>query len=171
MQPIKINAKLIYKEQTKLLQDKVDYKLFKQVTEQFNKAISDKILSGYKLRNSLVGDILVVGKYKKGKNAKNYDIDWNKTNKLKAELEKQGKILYKEWKTEDGKVENNGGERYLVFYTDPIKYSWKWNKGGSAKFTKNIKKYRFIPTRFNKRELSRRIQENDQADITYDIYK
>lgn len=168
---IKINTKFIYNEQSKEYKDKVAYSLFRSVIQEFNKTLSAQILNGYKIRNTVIGDILIVGKYKKGKDKKNHDINWHLTNQLQKKLIDEGKLLYTEWKDESGNVQNNGGEKYLIFYTDPIKYSWKWNKAGSTKFTKNIKRYRFIPTRFNKRELSKKITNNEFADVSYDIYK
>jgi hypothetical protein len=107
--------------------EEANYLLYKEVVSRFNKKISDAILEGYTFNPKFhLGKIRI--KKVKRSFKKNPPIDWAESRKLQAE----------------------GVEKYLVYYTDPYWYRWYWEKKRCT--VKNKTVYCFIPTVSNSRK-------------------
>lgn len=134
-------------------EDTTPYWMYKEVLARFNKKASDQVIFGKVLNfGSRIGNLLIK------KIRRNYEkpiVDWGESKKLKAQILTSGGILYEEWHELDGvKVDertpgavckNNGGEKWLVFFSDPFYLRWAWAKKDVCK-VKNSSVYRFVPT-------------------------
>jgi hypothetical protein len=99
----------------------VTYFLYKEVISRFNKKISEGILRGenFNLKERL--GYIRIKKIKRSFKT-TPPIDWAESRKLQAQ----------------------GVEKYLVYYTDPYWYRWYWEKKKCT--VKNKSVYCFIPT-------------------------
>lgn len=108
----------------------VSYSVFRDILEMYYKGIRDTILDKglpFKFPCNL-GEVKVVKKKVNFSKMYPSSIDWVNTIKY-------GKVIY-----------------HLNDHTDGYKYLFMWNKSNAK--LKNISKYRFIPTRSNKRKLA-----------------
>ena len=99
---------------------------FKYIYKSYNFHFSNAILEGYRefYISSSLGKI-VIDTFKN--DGRKRGIDWGTSNKIKADLLKNGKTLYKETKHEDGTVTNNGGEKWTITYNHKeFDAFWKW---------------------------------------------
>ena len=129
--------------------------LFKEVLYKFNNKISDEIV--YKGYTFKLGGGLGFIRIKKVNAIYNRDgslrtkkrINWGESNKLKAELIKEGKIPYQVLtRDEEGKIlTHNGGENWFIYHSNDFDYLWNWNKNRCA--TLNSAYYKFKPTIYN----------------------
>jgi len=111
----------------------VDYKTYKNVCLEFNKKISEAIITTaeeFKLFGGL--GIIRIKRLKSSKTQRR--VDWEKTK------------------------EHNVKVYHLNFHTDEYYYKWYWNRK-QARF-KNRSAYSFIPIRKNKRTLAKLLKEN-----------
>lgn len=158
-----INIKLskINYELNKLKERTQKYPLYKFIIAQQNKLNSSEILKGETLNLGFrIGAIRIQKKkrYKGDENVENFDphnykvVNWGESNKFKAELIKRSILPYKAIKDVNGKIiGDNGGHKWLMYFTDDFSYWWYWNKNSPDKtkgiHIKNAKKYSFLPTK------------------------
>jgi hypothetical protein len=108
----------------------VEYKVYRQACEMFNKMIVDKIL--LKAEEFVVpyrlGTIRIKKKKMSFKEKSKLKVDWKTTKEV-------GKVVY-----------------HMNDHTDNYRYGWKWDKTNAI--VKNKKYYSFEATRSNKRRLA-----------------
>ncbi len=111
------------------------YWMFKEVVSRVHKKASDSIIFGamFNLQNNL--GYLRIKKIKR--NYLKAVPDWGASNKLKAQLVREGK-------TPKNK-ENPQGEEWMVFFSDSWYLRWAWVKKGVCR-VKNQTVYEFKPT-------------------------
>lgn len=158
-----INIKLgrINYELDKLKERTQKFPIFKFIIAQQNKLNSIEILKGETLNLGFrLGAIRIQKKkrYKGDENVENFMphnykvVNWGESNKFKAELIKRGILPYKAIKDEQGNIiGDNGGHKWLMYFTDDFSYWWYWNKNSLDKtkgiHIKNCKKFSFLPTK------------------------
>lgn len=130
------------------------YNIFQKVIFKFNVKVSNLIVSqGYVLYlGSGLGHVRIKKvncMFKKNGDLKeNKRIDWNESNKKKAEIIARGGIPYKVMEREGDKiVKDNGGERWFVYFNYEWDYLWYWSKG--IRSVMNSSYYKFRPTIYN----------------------
>jgi hypothetical protein len=178
---IKVNTRYLYNyyRKTKSVKSPVEYNVYKDIIIEFHKEISQKILDGYKFYpSSKLGIFSIKIQYRK--EVSNKYVDWNKSNKYKAYLLEQGKTLYEEWwelngekvdKTTEGAIKvDNGGEKWIFHFKDSHYFGWSWQHTKKTRFTRHIKKYKFIATRFNKRQVNTIKERTDIPLAVYEPY-
>jgi len=117
--------------------DKVDYRLFRDICQDFNKMIFSLILNeGYFFKMPYRLGTIRIKKRKVNVTSKNLKVDFGLLN------ESGGKYVNKH-------LNEHSGGYYLKFH---------WNKVDMVIINKQF--YSFIPTRINKRELARIVKEN-----------
>ena len=117
---------------------------FKYIYKMYNFHMSNAVLMGYRkfYLGGILGRVVIDTFNNKGRKR---GIDWGESNKIKTELLKQGKTLYKETKNEDGTKSNNGGEKWLITYNHKdFDAFWKWKSMSSSL----VKTHRFKPTNY-----------------------
>jgi transposase InsO family protein len=112
-----------------------------------------------------IGNLLIK---KIRRNYKKPIVDWGESKKLKNQLLAEGKTLYEEWfevdgvrvdeQTEGAKLVHNGGEKWLIYFSDPFYLRWAWVKKDICR-VKNSSVYKFSPT-------SDRSKKAGNADLT-----
>jgi len=115
----------------------ISYKDYKYITEAYLKFIVQRILDGHKIRlPGLMGNFQITKKPMNAKSRLEYKkrLDWVQTQKL-------GKQVYHI---------NNHSDNYDFFFT--------WDRT-TNNTVKNIKQYRFIPTRTIKRTMAALIKQ------------
>lgn len=107
--------------------EEISYLLFKETISRFNKKMSDEILKGYTFNPKFhLGKIRIKKVRRSFKNTP--PIDW----------------------AESRKLQKQGVEKYLVYFTDPYWYRWYWEKKKCT--VKNKTVYSFQPTVSNSRK-------------------
>jgi hypothetical protein len=141
----------------KLQEQLVDERTFKVFLRSLNKHIKEAILyKGYSFNfGGNVSSIFVERKKRYIKDDKadgmstihnNVVIDWGSSNKKKAEIIERGGTPYKAIKDENGViVGDNGGEKWLVPFTDEYGFWLGWEKKKCTLTNKSL--YRFSPAR------------------------
>jgi hypothetical protein len=151
---------------TKYPEAKEPYWLYKEVIARFNKKASDAVIFGQVLNfGNRIGNLLIK---KIRRNYKKPIVDWGESKKLKNQLLAEGKTLYEEWfevdgvrvdeQTEGAKLVHNGGEKWLIYFSDPFYLRWAWVKKDICR-VKNSSVYKFSPT-------SDRSKKAGNADLT-----
>lgn len=142
---------------------------FKTILKHMNKAVSKDIVEGSSLKmGHKLGYIYIKEpdrKFKLSDNGKfNTKKNWGASQKKKQGLIDQGKVPLQYYKDEEGKIiGDNGGEEWIVYYTDATFFRFSWWKmrvkeAFSNKFfnpLRNISTYSFVPTKDNRLLLSR----------------
>lgn len=158
-----INSKLnkVNLEINKLNNRNQSYNIFKFIIGQFNKKNSTEILKGETLSIGFkLGEIRIQKKrrYKGDENVEsmqphNYKVvNWGESNKLKQELIDKGFTPYKAIKDEEGNIiGDNGGHKWLIYFTDDYSYWWYWHKNSKTMdkgiWVKNARRYSFLPSK------------------------
>ncbi len=113
------------------------YKTYAKILDEFNKRLVDELIKGYHLNLTTFGKVGIQKKKRKGMN-----IDWNESNKRKAQLIAEGKTPYKILGYDENKKPiSNGGEEYRSYHTGQYHYWLAWNRTGSV--LKDYEKYPF----------------------------
>jgi hypothetical protein len=140
----------MYKNFKKKNSDDINYLLYKEVVSRFNKKISDEILKGYTFNPKFhLGRIRIL-KVKRTFKA-TPPIDW----------------------AESRKLQKQGVEKYLVYYTDPYWYRWYWEKKKCTIRNKTV--YSFRPTvsnsskQGNRNKLVKILREDPLASLRYSL--
>lgn len=145
-----INKSIIKIEKELKIKDfNLSLDVYKKIIYKFNEKISDEIVyKGYTLNLPFnLGKICIkkveISEWHKKR------INWNKSNINKKELLLQGKIPFKVTLRDDKKVilEDNGGIKWLEYYTQQFDYLWNWKKK-DVKVT-NCQYFKFRPTLYN----------------------
>lgn len=143
-------------EELKIIENSlISNKIFKIIIYSFNDKISDEIVNtGYALR---LGSGLGLIRIKKVDAIHNKDgslrtkkrINWNESNKKKAEIIERGGIPYQVLtRGEDRKIlTHNDGEDWFVYFNNRYDYLWHWNKNRCLVL--NSPYYKFRPTIYN----------------------
>lgn len=146
----------------------INYKEFKVIIENMNKKVCIDIIEGKSLKLGYnLGYIYIKEfkrKFKISENGKyNTRKNWGESKRRKKQLLSEGRLPIKYYKDETGKiVGNNGGEEWIIYYTEDniLRFSW-WkmiinNITTNKKFNplKNISTYLFKPTKDNRLILS-----------------
>lgn len=154
VKPKSLSTKDMYKfYKTKYPEAKEPYWMYKEVLARFNKKASDAVIFGQVLNfGNRIGNLLIK---KIRRNYKKAIVDWGESKRLKAEILVSGKELYLEWyelngikvdeTTEGAELKNNGGEKWLIYFSDPWYLRWAWSKKDICK-VKHSSVYRFAPT-------------------------
>jgi len=156
------------KKLNKLKNEIISYKIYKDVISIFNKSLIDEILKGEHINLGFgVGTIKIK---KRKRDLSRPVIDWGETNKLKEEIINNGGTLYKVLKRDKDNniLEDNNGEKYLVYRTDEYYYMWHWKKSHCT--LPNFELYSFAPTtgdNGNIKRLAKYRKENEYADLKY----
>lgn len=181
-----LNSKInrINNEILKLKKRNQTYKVYKFIIGEFNKKTSIEILNGESLNLGFrLGSIRIQKKrrYKGDENVESFDphnykvVNLGESNKFKQELIDKGFIPYKAIKDENGKViGDNGGHKWLIYFTDDFSYWWYWNKHNKdvnkAVGVRNVKKYSFLPTKGiigNRVKLQNLLKTNPTAHLNF----
>lgn len=127
----------------------VDEEIFRDVICTFNTAISDEII--YKAYTFKLGLGLGVVKIKRVlcNTRVKKRINWGESNKKRKELELQGKLPFKVLERDANRkpVRDNGGEHWMVYWSDDHDYVWHWSKNRNIVY--NSAYYKFSPTLYN----------------------
>lgn len=116
----------MFKHYNKKHPKEINYLLYKEVISRYNKKMSEHVLNGETLKLGFhLGNIRI---RKVKRSFKNPVIDW----------------------AESRKLQKQGIEKYLVYYTDEYWYRWYWEKKKCT--VKNKTVYCFIPTVSNSRK-------------------
>lgn len=147
---VEINKTLnkLKKELEIINNSEMDKDLFKEIIYRFNTKISDEILKGYIFRpGSGIGNTRI--KKVRTDNRKKKRVNWNESNKLKAQIIAEGNIPFKVTeRNEEGKpVTDNGGVKWLVYFNTSFDYLWHWGKKTATSL--NVPYYKFRPTQYN----------------------
>lgn len=128
---------------------------YRKIVNAINKKIKERVLFGESVRLPRLGTLTIT---KKERNFNKPRLDMGSTMKLKKKLLAEGKTVYKEWKDEDGNKQNNGGEKYFVYYTDDIFYMFNI---GNNRCLKNDKgeNWWFYPTSTLQESLAKRLKQ------------
>lgn len=146
----------------------LSYEVFKSIIAENNKLNSLLIIGGYQYeiphKIGLIHIIRGVRKIFINKNGNVHGaVNWKASNQLKQEIIDRGELPYKAEVDKDlNVISDNGGEKWLVYYTDECYYAW--NKI-SGVFLHNAMKYRFSPTWSNLKALNASITED--SDLLY----
>lgn len=114
-----------------------EYKIYSAVLKDVNKAIADLCLQGETVK--LPYNLGKLGIIK-------YEVNFNP--------EKQNI-----WKVDYKRSKELG---MIVYFDDPYRYKWKWNKNDVKLVGK--KWYKFLPLRQNSRAIAKAIKENPKLD-------
>lgn len=154
---VTINKQLyqIDQELISLKENQVHEKDFINFLYKFNEKVSDKIVyKGYVLKlGSGLGHIRIkkvdTVHNKNGTLKTKKRINWNESNKKKAEILNKGGIPFKVLtRDEKGKpLTDNGGEEWFIYHNNIFDYLWHWNKNRCLVL--NSPYYKFTPTRYN----------------------
>lgn len=147
----------------------LSYNIFKAIVAENNSQNSYLIITlGYEYRLPYEGSILRIVKNKRrikvteDNNTIKGAVNWGESNKLKARLLEEGKVLYECKKDETGKIIlDNGGEKWLVYHTDDFYYTWI----RVSPLEHHAHNFDFTPTWSNARALIASITED--SDILY----
>jgi hypothetical protein len=91
--------------------------------------------------------------------------DFPSSNAIKKQIIAKGGLPLEYYKDAEGKLtgENNGGEPWLVYFTDRFYYAIKWSKHRFS--TTSFKMFCFKPNKFTKRNTSKILNENPDRSI------
>lgn len=123
----------------------LDWKTFKNCLELINKKISNEILKGYSFNfGSGISKIRIKKHFTTEKSKKR--IDWKASLKLKEELIAQGKLPFQvtEYDSSKRPITDNGGEKWFIYHSHAVTYSWHWEKYLCKILNKRL--YSFRPT-------------------------
>lgn len=134
-------------------------KVYNSVVRDFNERAMEEVFKGkvWDLGSNL--SAIWIARFER--TFKRRRIDWNASNKLKAELLAEGKTLFSK--------ENQSGEMWLVYCTDDDYYRFFWNKIRANVSNKTA--YSFRPTEGpngNKKKLIRLLKS---TPISYRLFK
>lgn len=114
---------------------KEPYWMYKEVISRFNKKSADAVIFGQVLNfGNKIGNLLIK------KIRRNYEkpvVDWGESKKAKAQLILEGK--------QPAGPGISGGERWLIYYSDPWYLRFAWVKKRICK-VRNQTVYKFVPT-------------------------
>lgn len=142
-----------------LIQKDITYKEFSEVSRDFNKEISSRIVNNAYKFNFGLGLIELKRSLRRGKS-----INWDASKKLRQAIIDRGEIPF-------NKETAPEGAKWLIYFEGKDYYKWKWFKNHIVNLRKNVKYYIFRPMRKNRREIAKVVKENPFADIDYGIYK
>lgn len=125
-----------------LNKDKIDFKTFVSIIDNFNLKASEAIADGKQLR-SVIGTIKVS---RKARNTKKLFPDWKKSLEVKQEIINKGGVPY-------DKIKHSEGEMWLVFYTSPYVYKTIWNTFNTT--IKNIDFYIYETYKDHRKRVSK----------------
>jgi len=130
-----------YKDYTEELPEtsafNVEYKLYRNICEAYNKKISEYILNAGEITFPYRLGSLRIKKTRMNYSNKNHmRPDWKKTKEL-------GKTVY-----------------HLNDHTDGFRFRWAWDKSNMTSVGKKM--YAFYPTRTNKRALAQLLKDEDK---------
>lgn len=146
----------------------LSYDTFKSIIAENHKELSKLIIGGYRYEiPHKVGLIEIIRGIRRifiNKNGNVHGgVNWKASNQLKQEIIDRGGLLYKAKIDKDlNVISDNGGEKWLVYYTDECYYAWYKVSGV---FLHNAMKYRFTPTWSNLKLLNASITED--SDLLY----
>lgn len=128
---------------------------YRKIVNCINKKIRDKVIFGESIRLPRLGTLSVV---KRDRDFSNPKVNISATMKLKEQLISEGKTIYKEWKDGNGELQNNGGEQYLVYYTDDFYYMFNLGNNRRLKNDKD-ETWWFTPTSTSKQMLTKSLKK------------
>jgi hypothetical protein len=137
------------KELDEVNKSEMDKDLFKEIIYRFNTKLSDEIIyrgyifrPGFGIGNTRIKKVRTDLRVKKR-------INWCESNKIKKEIIARGGIPFKVTLRDDlGKiVEDNGGEKWFVYFNTDFDYLWHWGKKTATAI--NVPYYKFRPTKYN----------------------
>lgn len=159
----------LYKQKGGIL----SYEKFKEILFSYNKKAINKLISSGKvwmLRSNL--GFISIAKYKK-KFTLNADgnlvgaVDWNASNKLKAEIEARGEVPFQMHKDEAGKIiGDNGGVKWLCYHMNDFTFGWTFS---SNMYLTNSGRTVFKITWSNSKKLSQSI--SNHSELLYKDYE
>lgn len=152
---IKYASKDIYKFFTEKNGKLVDKTTFSSILKAYNKAFMELVITeGVKLSiGGTTGHIQVVKKERRLRGGKlAMQADFPSSLKIKREIIARGGIPLENYKDDEGNIiGNNGGEPWLVYYTDPYKLKIKWIRHRLAH--KSLRLFKFTAGKLPKREM------------------
>lgn len=163
---MKLNTKYFYKKY-KEKGGILDYSIFFRIMDAYFQKATDIIVSegiALNMRSNL-GFLSIVSRERKVVLKDNGQligaINWDNSNKLKAQILKEGKVPLENYKDINGKIiGNNGGVPWLCYHTEPIYYQWSYTPNI---YLKNCKKIKFEPSWTNKRKIGKLIDKDNEV--------
>lgn len=149
----------IYKSYRAETDNPLDKALFRDICEEFNIFIVDKILLEGKVFN-MKHNLSNLSVRRIERKPSSPTIDWWESNKYKQELLAEGKKLYD--------AETEEGEKWFIYYTDPWYCKYHWEKHRCK--IPNKTAYRFTVTRGikgNKEKLTALLKTDDLAYLRF----
>ena len=149
----------IYKAYRAEITNPVDKALYKEICEEFNVQVIDKLLlegKSFNMRHNLSN----ISIRRIERNPSSPTIDWWESNKYKQELLAEGKELFN--------AETGKGAKWFIYYTDPWYCKYHWEKSKCK--IPNKTAYRFTLTRGikgNKEKLTALMKEDDLAYLRF----
>lgn len=163
----KYNLEKIYSEGKEENWD-IPLSLYKSVIRDFWKEISKAILKGGSLSFG-IGQFFIAENKRTIKLSKEgniiNNINWGASNKRKQELLNQGKIPFEATRDMFNEITgDNGGEPWLIYFTNDSFFSWVWNKN---EYLKNFNHYKFRICKANRIALAKNINEDSSLLYSY----
>lgn len=137
----------------------VEYAVFKEIIVEFNCGIMDFILDGgvFNMGNKL-SELFIC---RRKRDPRVNSVNWNLSLKEKKKILEEGKELFD--------AETGKGEQWLIYYTDPWYFRWRWYKDKCV--VKNKSVYRFDPTRGVKGNKGKLMELTKNDDLAYLKFK
>jgi hypothetical protein len=165
-------TKDFYLDYAKTSKNPIPYSVYYKLIDDIHKGIADEIFKGWEY--TLPHGLGCIGikwfnrsKFKKD-GTLNLPVNWAASNKLKAQIESDGLVPYKE--NEDG--ENNGGVKWLIYHEDDKVFSFHWSKGfmvgGIIPKIEQLLYFKFKATWHNNRRIP---QEIAKYELPESIFK
>lgn len=157
------------KRRNYLREGKVNCEEYKFIARLFNKLITKHIIdTGYKLKISELGTIRIKS-VRKIDNVRRR-INWGLSNKIKKSIEDKGGTPFKaEYEIVNGKkvkINDNGGEMWLVKHDTPYEILWYWEKLSSCHiFNQSLYKLSF--TKHMKLAINTAAKENPSMFVRF----
>lgn len=141
------------------VKDDITYTEFSNVSRDFNKEVSNRIINNAYRFNFGIGIIEVKRSKRRG-----LSIDWHTSKKVRQEIIDRGEIPF-------SKKDHPEGIKWFVFFEGKDYFKWKWFKIDGLLAIANIKYYIFKPMTGNRKEVGKAVKANPFADMDYGIYK
>jgi hypothetical protein len=161
MQTKSQTIKAVFKDYSKNIDDKIEYRVFADICADFNIALIEELLLGYEF--NMQNNLGTLSVRRVERDPRIPQIDWGETTKYKKELLDKGIELYD---STTGK-----GQKWHIYYTDKYYCKYHWTKSRAK--VKNKTAYRFDATRGvkgNKEKLTSLLHTDDLAYLRFKKY-
>jgi hypothetical protein len=140
----------------KTIRTQIDNKVFNFIITNFNKAVIDEIIKGYKFVPTGLGPFFVIRR-QRGRRP----VDWGRSNAYKQTLLEKGLVPYNKETAPDG-------EQWLFYHEGEYGHYYRWGKNYCSFEHKDP--YKFVPTsgpKGNVNRLHEYIKDNPEVIFNY----